>query len=197
MLLAENAGAGTIIFNDFGPSNAYSSTTGWSFFQTSGPSGNATMANQFTPSGTYQLSQIDLALLFVSGTNAATVTLNSNTSGSPGAVLATWNLSGLPANQTCCTVQTLLPVSPLVLSSGTPYWIVVSEPFPNSIGYWAVNTTGVTGIAESNTGSGWFSCCSSLGAFDVQGNAVPEPATVTTGGLALLFIIVRKRLLRP
>jgi hypothetical protein len=63
----------------------------------------------FTPSGTYTLTQIDVAISLFSGTNSASLTVNSDSGGVPGGVLATWSLSSLPAFGTCCTVETVTP----------------------------------------------------------------------------------------
>lgn len=183
LVFAETARATPVtIFSDFGPGNSYTSGIGWTV---SGPASTAgffqSVAMPFTSSGDYQLSQIDIALGFAGGTNSATLTLNSDNSGTPGAVLMTWNLSSLPAFGTCCVVETLTPSSPLLLSSGTLYWVVSNPGTSDTFLAWNLNDMGATGLVELNNGNGFFIAPhSELGAFDVLGDVattVPEPTT--------------------
>jgi hypothetical protein len=103
LLFIGTAGAATI-YNNFGPGNAYSTSLGWAVSGSTSGVGAITPAMAFTPSGTYTLTQIDVAITFLAGTNSTSLTLNSDSSGVPGGVLATWALSSLPAVGTCCTV---------------------------------------------------------------------------------------------
>jgi hypothetical protein len=191
LLFVGTAGAATI-YNNFGPGDAYcgcgyavsGSTSGSGFFQE---------ANAFTPSGTFTLTQIDVAIDVVSGTNSASLTLNSDSGGLPGAVLETWSLPSLPGFPTCCTVETVTPSgSPIVLTSGTQYWLVASPIASDTFAAWMVNSTSASGPRATNQGSGFSSDgVSALGAFDVLGTpGVPEPSTLlfTAGGLALLWL---------
>lgn len=191
------------IFSDFGPGNSYTSGVGWTV---SGPVSAAgyfqSVAMPFTSSGNYQLSQIDIALSFGAGTNSAMVTLNSDSSGAPGGVLMMWNLSTLPAFGTCCVVETLRPSSLLLLSSGTPYWVVSNPGTSDTAAAWNFSNVGATGLAELNNGSGFFVAPhSELGAFDVLGNvgtSVPEPTTLmlVAGGMAWLSRRASRRAVR-
>jgi hypothetical protein len=129
-----------------------------------------------------------VAIGLVSGTNSASLTLNSDSGGAPGGVLATWSLSSLPAFGTCCTVETVTPSGSIVLTSGTQYWLVASVIASDTWDAWNLNSTGATGFVWLS-GSGSVAD-QTLGAFDVLGTpAVPEPSTVlfTAGGLALLW----------
>ena len=184
------AGAATI-YNNFGPGNDYSTGIGWTVSGSTSLPGSSTAGMAFTPSGSFTLTQIDVAINLVSGTNSASLTLNSDSSGAPGAVLATWSLSSLPAIGACCTVETVTPSGSIVLSSGTQYWLVASVIASDTWEAWMLNTTGATGF-KWQTGLGT-SADETLGAFDVLGTpgaAVPEPSTVllSAGGLALLWL---------
>jgi hypothetical protein len=46
----------------------------------------------------------------------------SDTSGHPGAVLESWNITGTTSG-TCCTLRLLLDSSSIVLNGGTTYWV--------------------------------------------------------------------------
>jgi hypothetical protein len=188
LLFVGTAGAATI-YNNFGPGNAYSTGVGWDVTGSTSAPGLFTSAMAFTPSGTYTLTQIDVAINLVSGTNSASLTLNSDSGGAPGGVLATWSLSSLPAFGACCTVETVTPSGSIVLASGTQYWVVGSAVASDTWAAWMFNTTGATGF-KWETGLGT-SAGTTLGAFDVLGTpAVPEPSTVlfTASGLALLWL---------
>ena len=183
------AGAATI-YNNFGPGNAYSTGAGWTVSGSTSFPGSSTAGMAFTPSGSFTLTQIDVAINLVGGTNSASLTLNSDSSGAPGAVLATWSLSSLPAIGACCTVETVTPSGSIVLASGTQYWLVASVIASDTWDAWMLNTTGATGFKWQN---GTTEADQTLGAFDVLGTpgaAVPEPSTVllSAGGLALLWL---------
>src|SRR5258706_58792 len=115
--IGSSAHAG-ILFNNLNanPLSKYDCCSSWII---QGASTDAYFAQgfSFTPSATESLSQVDIALNLVSGSDSVVVTLNADSSSLPGAVLETWNVSGLPANGTCCTLQTLMPAVPIVLSS--------------------------------------------------------------------------------
>jgi hypothetical protein len=174
------------IYNNFNSGNGYSTTTGWTVSGSTSTPGSFTAAMAFTPSGTFTLSQIDVAINLISGTNSASLTLNSDSGGAPGGVLETWSLSSLPAFGACCTVETVTPVGSIVLTSGTQYWIVASAIASDTWAGWMLNTTSATGFEWSN---GTTTGGQTLGAFDVLGDPVPEPSSVllTAGGLAWLW----------
>jgi len=172
------ANANTIVTN-FGTAPLYSWTTSWPVYG-SGVSAccGVEQAMPFTTAGFWTLTQIDVALEHAFGTNSAVLTLNSDNNGVPGAVLASWNLSGLPAYGSCCTVETVTPSSPISLDSGTQYWLVAIASSSNTGDIWGWNNTGAIGASLStNSAGGWSSNgASTLGAFDVQGDlAAPEP----------------------
>jgi hypothetical protein len=109
---------GGTIFGDFGPGNYYDAFSGWPVTGASAIGGFFESAGPFNVTGNFYLSQIDIALGWISGTNSAVVSLDSDNGGVPGSTLMSWDVSSLPGWGICCTVQTLLPSSPLLLTSG-------------------------------------------------------------------------------
>jgi len=182
--------AATTIYSNFGPGNDYLGNVSRSF-------GGFPMVGQaFTPSGNYQLTQIDLALVYFGGTNSVNVGLNADTGGLPGAVIATWsdpiNLQAI--GTTCCIVQTFTPSSTILLSSGTQYWIVVAAGASDTFAGWNLNNTADDGSVALNFGSG-FSLDGPLrrSAFDVLGDSsVPEPTTLALTALGLALLVSRR-----
>jgi hypothetical protein len=152
----------------------------------------------FMPSASEQLLQIAIALSSDGGTNSMSVTLNSDSSGLPGAVLETWNVSGLPSGGTCCTLQTLTSNLTIDLFTGTRYWVVALPGANDSFGGWNLDNTGITGtrVIEHDP-AGPFSILDTtdeLGAFAVIGNGVqvtppvPEPVSTALVGLGLALL---------
>ncbi len=185
------------IYSNLSPSSpTYNGTDAVGSYLVSGATATVglavTSAMAFTPSGTYDLSQIDLALGWhSSGTNSVVITLNSDSGNAPGTVLETWSQSSLPTFlSTSDVLQTLLPISTITLTSGDQYWIEVSPGASDTWAAWNGNNTGAKGTAWQN---GTTFSNDTLGAFDVQGTApvtaVPEPSTwllLAAGLLALL-----------
>jgi hypothetical protein len=89
-------------YSDLGPNSGFSSNG----LCVSGANGaNCTtfatryIAAPFTPGGTLILSNIALAISNISGTNGAVIALmNSTSSGVPGTVLESWQVSNLPSS---------------------------------------------------------------------------------------------------
>jgi hypothetical protein len=89
------------IFSDLGSGGTYESNSFWSIFGSavpSNPPGPFSSASAFTPSASYDLTEIDLGVTYFPGTNSVTVTLNSDSgSDSPGTVLESWTLDNRSA----------------------------------------------------------------------------------------------------
>ena len=128
-------------------------------------------ANAFTPAADYLITRIDVAIGNVSpggGTNGVTIQLATDSGGEPGTVLKTWNLTGLPVFGTCCTLDTIGTVVPIL--QGQQYWLVAMPIAGDTWDAWNEAPTSGTGPVLSNeNGTGWFSQGSPQGAFDVVG----------------------------
>jgi hypothetical protein len=199
--------ADSILFTNLATvGNLYDSNHGWNVIGaassfTSPPGSQFAPAFAFTPTSTAYLTGLDLALGHVAGTNAVTVDLMSDASG-PGAVLESWNVSGVPTNGICCPMTALSGNGTLLLESGTTYWVAVLPGDSVAFDSWAYNSTGDTGTVFENMGSAWALYATgpgvTVGAFEVQGSPVPEPDTLGLlgGGLLVLAGLLRRRFCR-
>lgn len=131
-------------------------------------------AMPFTPSVDATVTKIGVGVGYVEGDEEITVTLNADSSGLPGAVLGTFNVTSMPDFGSCCTVE-VGSVTGVPVTAGTQYWVAVQ---PNSMtstlfGAWNDNDTNETdqpfAYQNSNEGSGWFATEGILGVFGVAG----------------------------
>jgi len=169
----------TVVYSNFGSGDSFNCCAGWS---ESGPDSGITgfiAAMAFRPAkATYILTQLDLALVYLVGTNGVTVEFCADDDGVPGRVIDSWYLTGLPAaGSTSNVVQTIKVKKTILLVQNYQYWLV---PIPNSDEWagWAFNTVGASGYgAESiNGGVTWDSGeYSPNGAFDILGTVLPQP----------------------
>jgi len=179
------------IYSNFNsdPSNLYGST-GWAEL---GPNiGDLSQIMAFTPSKSYDLTQIDLAMGWISGTNSFTLDLETDNAGQPsGTVLGSWTINTMPpAFPACCAVDTV--TSPgIFLQGGDQYWLVAAFP-GDTFALWMQNNIGASGNgALSYEGSIWYpSVYNPNGAFDVLGNPTPEPSAAVLLGTALAAFLV-------
>jgi hypothetical protein len=180
-IVPANAG---VVFSDLDVGNAYSIIGGYHISDTQ-PVGMT-----FTAPTDFQLGEIDLALsaaLFSSTNDGLQVSLNADNSGSPGAVLSSWTLNNLPLSTVCCTLQKVVPASPLNLTLGSLYWVLATTLDPTANFVWNFNLVGVTtsgpAIVPALTSTPFL-----LGAFQVT--AIPEPGSIAlcVGGLALILL---------
>jgi hypothetical protein len=190
--LPASARADVIVYNNFGAGNGgndYQTAVGWTVGNDfSGD--NVAIGEKFTPSTTGTLSQIILALEYVAGPNAGTVSLRADNAGVPGATLESFSVSSLPpSDSNFHTPLDLVSVTQPALSAGTPYWIVASTTIASSLSWMFNNTSATASHATSfDGGTTWVANNDTQGAFRVTENlrvttGVPEPST-----LALLSI---------
>jgi hypothetical protein len=98
------------IYSNFGSGHSYNDTIGWT---EAGPTSVVApppwlQAMAFTPTkGTYLLTQLDLAIGNILGTNGYKLELDADDHGKPGRRIAKWAVTGLPPFGTCCSVETI------------------------------------------------------------------------------------------
>ena len=176
--------AGTeVIYSNFGSGYAYDDTTGWVEDGPDSGYGYFLQPMAFTPTtGDYQLTQLDLAIGWVSGTNGYKLYLDEDNRGLPGKEIAEWDVTGLYTFGTCCSVQTIKVQTDslhgkILLLQGVQYWLV---PIANSneLAAWNFNSVEASGNAALSTDGGkeWTAeTYSPNGAFDVLGRNVLSP----------------------
>ncbi|MGA1993523.1 MAG: choice-of-anchor R domain-containing protein [Bryobacteraceae bacterium] len=193
LLAAMSAQAGPVtIFSNLNsnPASLYDNNNGWTV---SGSGfGPYSPAMAFTPSGTYVLTEIDVAI-FGTEDDSIDLALYSDSGGVPGSVLASW--TDIPLTFGCCGLDTVTPVSSITLNAGTQYWLLAyaDADDPSAMDSWQWNNVGQSGPT-------WWSQFGASpgteGAFDVLGDpAVPEPASASLAvcAFALLGLIAKRR----
>lgn len=199
------------LFNDLGPGNSYNCCTGWTVSGTGGTGTSFTAANLFTVSGSGNLSvsQIDLAVGYVTGANSFYASIWTDNGGLPGTQVggALWtNLSSSEPFGSCCGVVTISGISGVTLAGGQSYFMILGPMSVNATTWeaWNWNDQGVNGLDLYSTdgGASWNSNgTQTLGAFDVLGGSapsVPEPASLFLLGSGLLGAVgtLRRKLSR-
>lgn len=125
------------------------------------------VAMPFRPAADALVRKIQLALTYISGTNAATVSIHANAAGLPGEILASLELTDLPAFGSCCEIMKGT-IRPLLVRAGETYWVVATVPDGARAG-WNHNSIGARGVFAIDLGDGWKQVRGSPGAFRVIG----------------------------
>jgi hypothetical protein len=134
-----------------------------------------TVADQFQPIRSGAVSQIDVAVGYVSGANSFYVGLYTDGNGMPGTLLGQWsNLSSGTSFGNCCGLVSITGISGISLTAGESYFLVVGPTDPASTTYeqWNLNVAGSTGVQlySHDGGNSWSSSGQQmLGGFDVTG----------------------------
>lgn len=180
--------AGTeVIYSNFGSGYAYNPDSGWTEDGPDISSPYYLQAMAFTPTtGDYQLTQLDLAIGWISGTNGYKLYLDEDNRGVPGKEIAEWDVTGLYTFGTCCSVETIKVQTDtlhgkILLLQGVQYWLV---PIVNSNEWaaWDLNSVSASGNGALSTDGGkiwtmlpYDAPGSPNGAFDVLGRNVLSP----------------------
>ncbi len=131
------------------------------------------LADSFVPTADHVVTQIQVGVTWVQGPNGVILSLAAdNPSGGPGQPLKSWRLPNLPVFGTCCTLQTVTLTTPIPVTAGATYWIVLRTPDANQ-STWAVwndNFNELNGPLWNNLGFGWIDeGMQAQGAFGVFG----------------------------
>jgi hypothetical protein len=161
-----NPAALSTIFTNLGPNatDNYNDTTGYYVL---GPSNSVALSEQwialpFTPKQNAHVSQLRVAVGWISGTKKIIVGLYSDSSGTVGTLLAQAETGNIPTDATCCQTANV-NITSTAVTKGTQYWIVVTSDdthAPDFTGVWQssndANTAGDVALG------GWFTFSNNL-----------------------------------
>jgi hypothetical protein len=196
----------TVIFSNFGPGLSYDTSGG-------NPIGNLSDGNTYGEAGVFTtgsaadaLDSIQIALSCAfSCLDPVVVTLSSDNSGQPGAILESFQLAAVMLGTLGDNNPPLLLTSALepVLAANTQYWVTVSSDLNDSIA-WNWNLAGDTSPEALSVDGGvsWFAPSGlTPGAFEVNTVSIasPEPSSLglMLGAGLLLACLWRSRVRGP
>lgn len=177
-----------ILFDSFGAGQTFDTMAAYSL----GGSNDYSQAAVFTPGVTATLYQIDLPLSYVTSGDAV-VWLTTSVDGRPGAVLEEFTITGIGYMP---RVFSLMSVTHPLMTAGTQYWIAAHDTAGSGGRVAWYFSTSATGLVTTRYGSNpWESPTTrALPAFDVLGEALPEPTSLAMLALGALTVLGRRAL---
>jgi hypothetical protein len=116
-------------------------------------------AMQFTPAADVSVTEIDVAVERITGTDEIDIGLYTDANGVPGTLLKSFTATGLQGNGGCCGFAVGRDKQGIPIAGGTPYWVAVTTDTgaTDTFGNWMFNTTDQLDAVPSavNKGSGW------------------------------------------
>lgn len=144
---------GAVIFSNFGAGDSYNSSSGWIVGSIAGSEFRVAMP--FQTSSPMFLTSIRFGGNLVTGPNDFTISIASDSGGSPGAAVETFAGATFPAPLSA--IQTITSVANPLLQGNQTYWLVMQATSSSSAthGGWAVNDQGQIGAYLSNSNNGF------------------------------------------
>ena len=179
-LTSTNAARASTIFTNFPASQTYDCCKG--YYAVTG----SAAAFSFVSPGSYAVTQIDLGLTapFNPGRASASVSLWTNVSGSLGAYLGDWTVSGI-ANNAGSSITTISGITGVYLQAGVSYFLQVTS-FTDYVA-WGQNTTGYKSTRLYN---GVRQDVNFAGAFDILGDPATPPLPTPIGPVGLPGLVL-------
>lgn len=151
-----------------------------------------------TSFGSYNLTEIDIALAFFTTDSVLNVNLCADNAGVPGSILETFGVINVGGDLSSGSEYVLNSVTHPLLTMGGTYYVTITPGTPGSSGGWNFTNDGHTGPNQwsSNGGITWNSVTELDGAVTVQGalTSVPEPTSLAVLGLGAVALIRRRRI---
>lgn len=184
------ANASVVLYNTFGPGDAFDTTSGWTIGAgSSNQNAGFSQALKFTPLVSGTVVSVEIALFRLEGGTQVTGLIMTDAGGLPGSVIETFTFAdivGVPSIFLANSAANSL------LNAGTPYWFAVTAPdlINDSFG-WNRNLSAPFLPNAQRVGSGpWVLDSPDFrGTLRVTGDAlIPEPASRVLMGIALALL---------
>ncbi len=186
-----------VVYNNFGSGFSYNCCTGGTLGGPNSPVGLIDQGVLFTAQASGNVSEIDVAIGFVVGTNGATVSLWTNNNGVPGTQMGSWDISNLPQFGSCCGYNAITGINGVSVTQGQSYFLVGSTP-NDTWDAWNWNSINDIGQVDyTQDGVNWTQVQgATLYTFQILSTGVPEPGTFVMLGSGVLAIagVFRRRL---
>lgn len=193
-----SASADVILFDNFGPGDAYDTSVGW----TIGTDNDWQVGAGFVMSagGDHLLNSVTASIRHIAGSNMVTLSVYDTIDGVPGSLLETSSATDLPPHDGTDAPPTVFDFSgTTALMDGATYWVIASTDGPGGSWLaWNWNPDHTLGLHGQRQGDGpWQVFNFEQSVMRVQGSLIPAPGVLAMLGVGMIGLGGRSRRKSP
>jgi hypothetical protein len=180
-----------VAFNNLGAGNSFNELYVWGISGPNSTNGSDNFAFQFTSATSGHISWISLGTCVFTTPGTLNIGIYSDAGNTLGSLI---DSASLALTSQSSLLYTLPTATGAALVTGQKYWFALSTPDDAYLG-WNINSIGMKSLSafRFDSPTPYYENNTTMGAFRVETQAVPEPAAFVALGMGSLALLPRRK----